>query len=101
MDIVEIAIPANYVPAALVARIERAAAEAGLDVGERMTLRTFPGSLHWHLRRPGTKGVLELTYWPIQHRAWFAVHSNRQASWIAPAIERLRVTLEQAADELR
>jgi hypothetical protein len=98
MDVVDIAIPAGYDPAALIARIERAAAEAGLDIGERLTLRTCPGSLHWHLRHPGTKGVLELTYWPGQHRAWFAVHSNRRASWIAPAIERLRTSLEQAAD---
>jgi hypothetical protein len=98
MDTVEIAIPAGYERDHLVARIERAAADAGLDVGKRMTLRTFPGSIHWHLRRAGTTGVLELTFWPSQRRVWFAVHSNRQAAWIASAIERLRATLEQTVD---
>ena len=98
MDTVELAIPAGYERDNLIARIERAAADAGLDVGERMTLRTFPGSIHWHLRRADTTGVLELTFWPSQQRLWFAVHANRRAAWIAPAIERLRATLEQAVD---
>jgi hypothetical protein len=80
----------------LIERIERCATAEGLDAGERMTLRTFPGSIHWHIRRPGIRGVLELTYWPEQRRMWFAVHSNRQAEWIAPAIEQLRRRLEQA-----
>jgi hypothetical protein len=99
MDIIEIAIPANHEPAILIEQIEHCAALEGLDIGERMTLRTFPGSIHWHLRRPRTKGVLELTYWPSQRRLWFAVHSNRQAEWIAPTIERLQTCLGQTVDE--
>jgi hypothetical protein len=98
MDVVELAIPANHEPATLIEQIERCAALEGLDIGARMTLRTFPGSIHWHLRRPSTKGVLELTYWPGR-RLWFAVHSNRQAEWIAPTLERLRTCLEQTGDE--
>jgi hypothetical protein len=96
MDIVEIAIPTNEAPAILIEQIERCAMLEGLDIGVRMTLRSFPGSMHWHLRLPSIKGVLELTYWPEQRRLWFAVHANRQAEWIAPAIQRLRACLEQA-----
>jgi hypothetical protein len=96
MNTIEIAIPTNHEPAMLIERIERCAAAEGLDIGQRMTLRTFPGSIHWHLRLPSVKGVLELTYWPEQRRLWFAVHSNRQSEWIAPAIERLRTCLQQA-----
>jgi hypothetical protein len=99
MDIFEIALPATQDPAALIVRIERAVAEAGLEIGQRMTLHTYPGSIHWHLRHAGAKGVLELTYWPSRRRLWLAVHANRQASWIARAIERLRATIEQAADQ--
>jgi hypothetical protein len=99
METIEISLPANYDSAVLMAQIERAVAEEGLDIGERMTLRTFPGSIHWHLRRPSAKGVLELTYWPGRRRLWFAVHSNRQAEWVAPAIERLRACLEQTIRE--
>jgi hypothetical protein len=94
MDSIEIAAPATQNPTALIAQIERAASAEGLDSGERMTLRMFPGSTHWHLRQPGLKGVLELTYWPSQGRLWFAVHANRQADWIDPAIERLRARIE-------
>jgi hypothetical protein len=96
METIEIAIPTSPDPAALIARIERAAAAEGLDAGDRMTLRTFPGSIHWHLRHPGAQGVLELTYWPDRGRLWFAVHANRRADWIAPAIERLRARLQQS-----
>jgi hypothetical protein len=95
MDTIEITILATHDPTALIARIERAAAAENLEIGERMTLRTCPGSIHWHLRRPGVKGVLELTYWPSQGRLWFTVHANRQADWIAPSIERLRASLQQ------
>ena len=93
MDTVELAISTSHDSDALIAQIERAATAEGLDIGKRLTLRTFPGSIHWHLRRPNTKGVLELTYWPSQGRLWFAVHANRRAEWIAPAIERLRASL--------
>jgi hypothetical protein len=95
MYIVEIAIPSGLASEALIAQIERSVTAAGLSLGERMMLRTYPGSSHWHVRQPGTTGVLELTYWPSQPRLWFAVHANRQAAWIAPAIERLRASLEQ------
>jgi hypothetical protein len=95
MDTVEVALTASHDPHALIARVERAVAAQGLAVGERMTLRSFPGSIHWHIRRPGSKGVLELTYWPNQGRLWFAVHANRRANWIPTAIERLRADLQQ------
>ena len=95
MVTIEIGISTIHDPAALIARIEHAASAEGLDIGERMTLRSCPGSIHWHLRRPGVKGVLELTYWPSQSRLWFAVHTNRRADWIAPSIERLRARFQQ------
>src|SRR5262245_33223979 len=99
MDTVEITLPAGHDPTALIARIDCAAAAEGLHPGERLTLRSFPGSIHWHMRRPGSKGVLELTYWPDQGRLWFAVHSNRRGDWIAPAIKRLRANLQAVAEQ--
>jgi hypothetical protein len=98
METFEIAVPTTHDSDALIAQIERATAAEGLHSGERLTLRAFPGSIHWHLRRPNTKGVLELTHWPSQGRLWFAVHANRQAGWIAPAIERLQERLQQVVD---
>ena len=78
----------------LPALIERSVSDAGL-LAERLELRSYPGATHWHIRRPGAKGTLELTYWPRARRLWFAVHANRRADWIAPAIDDLsaRITL--------
>jgi hypothetical protein len=98
MEVFEITLPASRDPAALIGLIERAAGEAGL-IAERRTLRSYLGSTHWHLRHPGAKGTLELTYWPQRGRLWFAVHANRRAEWIAPAIERVRARIEQGHSE--
>jgi hypothetical protein len=53
---------------------------AGLE-GTEMTLKKFPGSVHWHLHQPGKKGTLEATWWPSERRFWFSIHENRRADW--------------------
>ena len=78
MHTIEIALTANRNLAALLALIEHAITEAGL-LGDRRELRSYPRATHWHIRRPGTQGTLELTYWPRAERLWFAVHANRRA----------------------
>ena len=88
METINIPIPANHSPATLPALIERSVSDAGL-LATRLELRSYPGATHWHIRRPGAKGTLELTYWPSVGRLWFAVHANRRAAWIAPAIDDL------------
>jgi len=80
-------------PTALVALIERVVSAAGL-LADRRELRGYPGATHWHIRRPGAKGTLELTYWPQAGRLWFAVHANRRAEWIAPAIDELTARMD-------
>jgi hypothetical protein len=94
MQTIEVLAPLDYDPAMLPALIERSVSDAGL-LAERLELRSYPGAIHWHIRRPGAKGTLELTYWPRARRLWFAVHANRRADWIAPAIDDLsaRITL--------
>jgi hypothetical protein len=89
METVDIPIAASRDPAALIEIIERAASEAGL-LAQRRTLRSYPGSTHWHLKQPRASGTLELTYWPRTNRLWFAVHANRRAEWIAAAIAAFR-----------
>ena len=94
METLDIPLPANHSCIATPALIEQAITEAGL-LAQRLELRSYPGATHWHIRRPGAKGTLELTYWPRAGRLWFAVHANRRADWIAPAIDDLsaRITL--------
>ena len=57
--------------------IEEVAARYGLQITLTTTLRSYPGSQHWHLRKPGQRGTLEITCWQKGRRAWLAVHTNR------------------------
>ncbi len=63
-------------------QVERAAEALGLTVTMKGTLKSYPGSIHWHFKRGGAKGVLEITVWPKQSRAWIAVQDGRKAEWI-------------------
>jgi hypothetical protein len=93
MEMIDIPLPAGHDPAALLALIERSVADAGL-LADRRELRSYPGAVHWHIRRLGAQGTLELTYWPRMGKLWFAVHANRRAEWIAPAIDDLTARLD-------
>jgi len=64
---------------------ETTLSELGLSF-ERTTLKSLPPNVHWHIRRPGSKGVLEAT-WIRNGEAWLSVHSNRQAEWIHQMVE--------------
>jgi hypothetical protein len=59
------------------------------------TLRSYPGLQHWHLRKPGRPGTLEITCWPTGKRVWLAVHTNRQGGWIADVVPRMKAWLEE------
>ena len=51
----------------------------GLVVGSERELAGRAGSRHWHLRRPGRPGTLELNEW--QGRVWVKVHPLRDGGW--------------------
>ncbi|HEU5100036.1 MAG TPA: hypothetical protein VFU22_13500 [Roseiflexaceae bacterium] len=95
METITVPLSTSHDPAMLPGLIERAMAEAGL-VSSRLELRGYAGATHWHIRRPGAKGTLELTYWPSRGRLWFAIHANRRADWMPSAIDQLtaRMMLE-------
>jgi hypothetical protein len=96
MQTIEVPAPLNCDPTTLIALIERAVSDAGL-LAERRELRSYPGATHWHIRRPGAQGTLELTYWPQTGRLWFAIHANRRADWIAPALADLKARIMQVS----
>lgn len=62
--------------------VERACDELGLQVGLRDTLASYPGSVHWHMKREGERGTLEITFAPVAARLWLSVHAGRDADWI-------------------
>jgi hypothetical protein len=78
----------------LAALIEGAAAHYGLQIRMRGTLRTYPGSQHWHLQKPGERGTLEVTLWPAGKRVWFSVQAGRRAAWIAESIPPMKSWIE-------
>jgi hypothetical protein len=79
--------------------IERVIDEAivleGLHVALRGSLKKYPGCVHWHVRRPGAAGTLEITLWRQQHRAWFTIQDGRRAPWIDGAVCRLLTSLQE------
>jgi len=87
-------IPAEALPA----RIEACIVGSGLQVRMRGALRAYPGSLHWHVEKPGERGTLEVTLWPAKHRLWLAVQAGRRARWIEDALPRIKAHLEQQID---
>ena len=78
----------------LATAIEEAAVHYGLQIRIRGTLRTYPGSHHWHLHKPGERGTLEVTLWPAGKRVWFKVQAGRRAEWIADIIPHIKAWIE-------
>jgi hypothetical protein len=75
-------------------RIERVISGHKLELASRGTLKKYPGCIHWHCRRAGSKGTLEITLWPLKNRVWFKIQSGRRAAWIDELIPSLKRTLE-------
>ena len=73
--------------------VQAVADQLGLDIAIDGTLKSFPGCRHWHLRKPGTTGTLEVTSWPERKRLWVTYHANRVGDgWVeilAPEFARL------------
>lgn len=55
------------------------------DIVSEASLKTLPGSVHWHIRRPNSSGTLEAT-WLASGEAWLSYHANRHAPWIDEVI---------------
>jgi hypothetical protein len=68
--------------------VERAAVAVGGRVTLEATLRSYPGSLHWHVQSPVQSGTIEATYWPRRHELWVSVHANRESAWAGVAFDR-------------
>lgn len=59
----------------------------GLKTTKMGSLRSQPGSRHWHVRKPGHDGVLEVTAWKDEVR--LKVAQNRDGGWATAAAEEL------------
>jgi hypothetical protein len=60
--------------------------EHGLVVNT-MARGAGPGARHWHMKRPGTPGILELT--ELDGRVWFQVKEQWDGGWVTDMAEAL------------
>ena len=90
MRAVELAVADDWNDEDVVRFVEETALAAGLTISSRGTLRSYPGSVHWHLTKAGSTGTLEPTWCPDRRRLWLKVASNREGPWIDGAIGLFR-----------
>ena len=67
----------------------------GLTRKSKGTLSKFPGCIHWHYRKPGFNGTLEITYWKKEPRLWYKVHPRRRGAWMIAVLPRLKAGIEE------
>jgi hypothetical protein len=96
MDQIEFSIPARCDLRKADVLIERVCAAHGLQAAMKGKLASYPGSIHWHYKKRAEKGTLELTLLPGERRIWAAIHTNRQAPWIAEVLHKVRADIERA-----
>jgi 5,10-methylenetetrahydrofolate reductase len=79
--------------------IERLAWAEGLENTFKGAHRSYPGSFHWHFRKAGSTGTLDVTCWPRGRAIWIAVHSNREGTWTRGEALRLRKLIQNGLGE--
>ncbi|HEY3991119.1 MAG TPA: hypothetical protein VGM02_17600 [Acidobacteriaceae bacterium] len=96
MTEVEFAVPPACSLRGAAALIEKACRECGLRVSTRATLQSYPGCIHWHVKRGIQPGTLELTLWEAKRRVWASVQDGRRAAWIVEALPQVKDAVETA-----
>ena len=75
--------------------IEQCCKAEGLSVNLKGSLAKYPGCIHWHFKRAGQRGTLEITLWASTRRIWFSIHTGRTGDWIEETVTRLKEDLEK------
>jgi hypothetical protein len=76
--------------------IEKACLSCGLRVSARATLSSYPGCIHWHVKRGMQSGTLQLILWEAKRRVWASVQDGRRAPWIDEALPQVKDAVETA-----
>jgi hypothetical protein len=74
--------------------IDELNAAHGLSIGMKGSLKKFPGSIHWHLKKGRERGTLEVTLLPAERRLWFSMHENRSAAWVMKVAREFKRKIE-------
>ncbi len=78
------------------ARLRALAEHEGFVVGPKRTLRSLPGSAHWHLHRGRGLGTVELTFDPSGPTVTVALHENRRGTWADQVMGQIALRLQSA-----
>ena len=77
-------------PASFANAVLRAVATLDLSVSLETTVARSPGSLHWHIKKFGRTGTVEVTAMPRPLRLWVSYHSNRIGDgWVQDVARQL------------
>lgn len=75
--------------------IEQRCIAESLSLSLKGSLAKYTGCIHWHFKRDGQRGTLEITLWANVHRIWFSIHTGRTGDWIEATVARLKEDLER------
>jgi hypothetical protein len=89
-----ILVPQNVLADKIISVVDRAIVDLGLTAAMRGSLKSYPGSTHWHLKRGIARGTLEITWWPEERRLWIKIQSGRKAPWIDEITPRFKREIE-------
>src|ERR1700733_10438341 len=79
--------------------IETVMSQQGLERSLKCTLAAYRGCVHWHFKKSGESGTLEVTMWPAQRRVWLSGQSGRRAAWITRSLKKIKMALQRELRE--
>jgi hypothetical protein len=91
---IDILVPQNVRPDKIIAVVDGAILDLDLIAAMRGSLKSFPGSIHWHVKRGRAQGTLEITWWPEERRLWIKIQAGRKAPWIDEIAPRFKREIE-------
>jgi hypothetical protein len=91
---IEFAVPSDCDLAEAENIVEHACSAWGLELTMKGSLKSYPGSVHWHYKSQGDKGTLELTLFARRRRLWAKVQHRRRAPWIDAMLPKVQKGIE-------
>jgi len=75
------------------AKVERCCGDLGLVQAMKDTLAKYPGCIHWHYKKKGVSGTLEVTLWPYKRQLWLTIQEGRRAESIEEELPKVKQCL--------
>ncbi len=91
-----VTLAAGLAPQRVESLVEGCCRELGLIPAMKSSLAKYPGSIHWHFRKPRAVGTLEMTLWPAKARLWITIQDGRRTPWTEETVPELMQRLQAA-----